>query len=521
MYKVYLADDNELFRESMLQTIDWAKQDCVLVGSAGDGETACRDILRLKPDIVLMDIRMPGMSGLEVASILQQRRERARIILITGYSDFGYAQKGIRVGVFDYLLKPVDDSELQNVIARAIRSLAEIPEQDKPYDVKNSVCRYDQKKNQLFKGALEEDPDMLEELSHAVVEDFCFVHYELLRICPGTGTTEEALPMREWVQSVQSAIAQSGQEGTESCSALFGSALYVLVLYTRFMEPKEDDVCAISFASAILSHTEQDACISISGCHDSFSELSKAVEETEFSYDSRFFIENRKIIHYHSLKSRSIAELYPIMRKEEEAQNALRQNPKEGEAVLEELEEMLKKCDVLDKNVVQSVLTNLAVMMDAMLLEYEKNEPEGRKDEFHSAVQEMLQARTMTETFQILKRYAVKLAVHAESASGTSRSAVAQKIQNYLEEHYAEQISLKDVADYVGLSQGHVCRVLKSETNDTFVNLLNKIRIGKAREMLMAHKYKVYEVAEAVGFTNYAYFYQAYRKYTGEAPTKS
>ena len=141
MYKVYLADDNELFRESMLQTIDWAKQDCVLVGSAGDGETACRDILRLKPDIVLMDIRMPGMSGLEVASILQQRRERARIILITGYSDFGYAQKGIRVGVFDYLLKPVDDSELQNVIARAIRSLAEIPEQDKPYDVKNSVCR--------------------------------------------------------------------------------------------------------------------------------------------------------------------------------------------------------------------------------------------------------------------------------------------------------------------------------------------------------------------------------------------
>ena len=114
----------------------------------------------------------------------------------------------------------------------------------------------------------------------------------------------------------------------------------------------------------------------------------------------------------------------------------------------------------------------------------------------------------------------MKIAVHAQNDSKNSVSAVTARILDYLEQNYAAHLELQDICDYVGLSQGYVCRILKNDTGETFINILNKIRVEKAREMLASHQYKVYEVAEAVGFTNYAYFYQTYRKYTGESPTK-
>ena len=519
MYTIYIADDNELFRESMVKTTDWKALGCVLCGSAGDGETACREILERNPDIVLMDIRMPGMSGLEAASLLRQNGNRSKVILVTGYSDFGYAQKGIRVGVFDYLLKPVDDTELSNVIARAIQTIekekAEAPAPEKPEIVQRGIPQ--EEMNALLSAALDGSEEAPEKMKRLVMDNLCLVHYELLRACPDGAARENEEPMQDWVRRAVAAFARSREEGTLLFHALSGQALYVLLLFTNIKKPGDDDVAAVSLASRALGEAENTLCISISGCHEQFRELADAREETRFSYDSRFFIENRKVIHYRSLQSRSMANLFPIMLKEEEVQNTLRRNPREVGQELTTLEEMLRKEDVLDAAVVRNILTNLAIMMDAVLAEHKKGgEEQGRG---RSAAQEVRGAATLRDAFEVLSRYAVKLSVMAER-EGEDKHLITDRVMAYLEEHYAEHISLGDAADYAGVSQGHLCRVLKSDTNDTFVNLLNRIRIRKAKEMLSSHRYKVYEVAEKVGFTNYAYFYQTYRKYTGEAPTK-
>lgn len=83
-----------------------------------------------------------------------------------------------------------------------------------------------------------------------------------------------------------------------------------------------------------------------------------------------------------------------------------------------------------------------------------------------------------------------------------------------------EHIGLSDAAADAGISESHLCRLLRSETGETFVNILNKIRIQKALELIQSGGYKVYEVAETVGFSNYAYFYQIFKKITGRAPTE-
>ena len=527
MYRVYLADDNDLFRNSLIKTIQWDKIGCELVGSARDGNTAGREIMELLPDIVLMDIRMPGMSGLEIAALLRNEGFDGRVIIITGYSDFGYAQKSIRIGVFDYLLKPVDEHELENVIVRAGEDLERKRggRTEQAWETeKTGVSSGDpegrrQNLDLLLQKGLNGDTTALEEMESAVSSQMCFTLYELLRISPDNPVGLEGSSMEEWTRSVCSLFRQM-PEGMSVCSAIHDKALYVLVYFRMFEVAKDYDIETMRLATQVYQASveeKNDVCISISRCHDKFRDLGEAVKEAEFSFDSRFFIENRHVIHYNSLKSNSMSNIYPIMQKVEEFYGILREKPSEITKSLDEIETMFHAGGCFDLQVLRNILANMAIMINVVLAEHD-DETEDQSLNAGSIIQEMNAASSMDEAFQILRKYGVKVIVRAQGERENSDRAVTDRILDYLDHHYQEHLGLQDVCDYVGFSRGYVCRILKNDTGETFVSLLNKIRIEKAKEMLATHQYKVYEVAEATGFSNYAYFYQAYRKYTGLSP---
>ena len=125
MYKVLLADDNALSRKAVRQSVSWKNNGCKIVGEAENGVKACQMIRELRPDIVLMDIRMPGMTGLEAIRCLKGEGIDSLYILITAYDDFAFAKEGIQLSVFDYILKPVAEKELQRVIQKAVDDLTQ------------------------------------------------------------------------------------------------------------------------------------------------------------------------------------------------------------------------------------------------------------------------------------------------------------------------------------------------------------------------------------------------------------
>lgn len=531
MYRIYLADDNDLFRESLEQTIEWEKMSCMLAGSARDGETAEREILALRPDIVLLDIRMPGVSGLEIAAELSRRGMDTRVIIVSGYGDFGYTQKSIRLGVFDYLLKPVDEHELRDVIARAIADLEDKRGKEPARSILSGVDSVpepviERRENSvLFRSALEGNAAATAQLNRAVTDRLCFVQYELLRICPdGTGMQEQN--MEDWNHILCALLDEiaASEEGVIVETA-FNNALFAAIFFSKLETDRDSDISALRVANMIYERAREqhlNICLSISQCQKDLTGLQDAVRQTEFAYDSRFFIENRHVIHYDSLRSRSMSNLYPIMQRVEKLYDALRTAPTEVTEMLENVEKVCREEQVFDPTVMRSIFVNMGIVMNMKLLDYSGQKK--RNTEQDSGTGELIQklncSGSLDETFQILREIAVKIAVSAQDDRKNSVSAVTARILDYLEQNYAAHLELQDICDYVGLSQGHVCRILKNDTGETFINILNKIRVEKAREMLGSHQYKVYEVAEAVGFTNYAYFYQTYRKYTGESPTK-
>ena len=112
MVKVYLVEDEIIIRQSIKNSIDWEKEGYEFVGDASDGELALPVILKEKPDILITDIRMPEIDGLELIEEVRKQQRSIKCIIISGYSDFSYARKAIQEGVSDYILNPVGDSEL-------------------------------------------------------------------------------------------------------------------------------------------------------------------------------------------------------------------------------------------------------------------------------------------------------------------------------------------------------------------------------------------------------------------------
>lgn len=117
LHRVLIVEDEEIIRLGLASTVDWLSMQCSVVGTAEDGEEGLRMIRELQPDIVIADIRMPGMNGMDM---IEEGRKFANFcsILLTSYSEFEYAQRAVSIQTYEYMLKPLDEGKLREVIAR-------------------------------------------------------------------------------------------------------------------------------------------------------------------------------------------------------------------------------------------------------------------------------------------------------------------------------------------------------------------------------------------------------------------
>ena len=116
MYKVIVVEDETMVRRGIILTINWAALDCVIAGEAANGEEGALLAERLSPDIIVTDVKMPRMDGVEMITRLRKEGCGARFIILTAYGDFKYARSALRLGVSDYLLKPLKDGDLEQAI---------------------------------------------------------------------------------------------------------------------------------------------------------------------------------------------------------------------------------------------------------------------------------------------------------------------------------------------------------------------------------------------------------------------
>ncbi len=166
MLKVVVVEDEALVRKGIVLAVDWAGVGCAVVGEAADGQEGLEVIRRYKPDLIVTDIKMPRMDGLEMVRTLRAEGNDAFVVILTAYSDFSYAQSAVKLGAVDYLLKPFHDGELEAVVERVQRRVRENAAQYDPKVCVLNIQDYVQEKSKYVMEALNyisghyNDPDI-------------------------------------------------------------------------------------------------------------------------------------------------------------------------------------------------------------------------------------------------------------------------------------------------------------------------------------------------------------------------
>ena len=516
MHKIIVADDNHLTIQALKVTVPWEEWGFQLVGCAENGVDALRQISLYHPDIAILDINMPGMTGLEVAKQLLEKKENIIFIFLTAYDEFSYAQTALKIGAFDYLLKPLDNEALKTVLKRAGEEL----NRKRQTAVMRSKLRsdYENWAGHLLQDSINGLTRSVTELEEMLQQEWRPAGYELMLVSSADFLSPERI--EQLTDQIRQCL--SGQEALYQFKYVhtrIKEGFLILLVFQKIQIVRDYDLAALKIANRIVDTggaLEADLFVGISDFSErSLAALPKLYEEAIFSAESRFFLENKTVIHYKSITSKSFRNEYMLSRKMQDMFRILYTEPWDFTNYLEEFIELILQETCYDVKYVKNIFMQIAFTITCSM--QERNTGDCSLKSMETILEDMHKIDSMQSIISYIRTYTAQTIGRIQKEN-SQMSCQGRKVLDFINTHYMENITLYDVAEDAGISESHLCRVLKKETGESFVNILNKIRIQKAQKLLQKGDLKVYEIAEIVGFSNYAYFYQVFKKITGYSP---
>ena len=545
MIKVFLVEDEYAIREGIKRSIHWERDGFELVGEAGDGEVALPKIIKSKPDILITDIRMPFMDGLELSRLVKSEMPDIKIIVLSGYDDFNYAKQAISIGVEEYILKPVSEETLME----ELKKVAEIISKEKQENEAREKYVHDMEEIRILeqqkflhdmidgKLSIQESMALGKKLGIEVTAE-CY-SILLMQVFSGNSGESDIDAYSGIKEDIYSRIkdncndipnvflydqvgdvlcflikADSEEElrdmirrGTESIRKLMKDHMDMLYFMAvgKIVERIRD--VNISYAdasrkfaerymleeSAIFDGTEKKD--KKSGKADPVIEEKAATDKIDLNSIDAGKISQKTILHF--LKNGTIAEVDDFT---EEYFSSI------GYEVMESM--------MLRQYVLVEALLSAAAFMKTVGVEGKELEeilgdtkdPTGYASSVDSA-REYIQKLLNT-----ILEYRNKL-------SDQKYIEIIDKAKEYIQNNYQnEDMSLQSVALKVNVSSNHFSTIFRKETGETFIDFLTGVRMDKAKELLTCTSIKTSEIGFEVGYRDPHYFSYIFKKTQGVSP---
>lgn len=524
--KVFLVEDEMVIRRGIKNSIDWEKEGYIFCGEASDGELAYPMIIKEKPDILITDIRMPFMDGLELCKLVKEELPNIKILILSGYDEFDYAKEAIRLGVTEYLLKPISSGKL----LEALNGVSESIRREK--EDKDLVRKY-----------MEE---MRENTEHEKQKFF-------EQMIAGNLSMADALETGKKYEMNLSAGMYNlllfrftlGEENRKS-GELLGEAEYAIKKLTERLEyvfEFQRDVEGWAFL--LMADNEEQM-------SERVKELSKDLEEIMKNYSTITYfggigqpvarlreLEESFREAERALAARFTMELNRIISVEDirMAQNVDTLDDIEitsfGE--IEKTKTMLEKFlnngaeDEIDEFVdvyinelpeenLKSVLMRQYIIMDAYIVMMSFCEKiEGIEGEMQAQSEELKNSMKTIQTLEEIKNYIrmllKKIIGVRDTISGRRYSDIIEIAKDQIRKTYmSDEISLNTIAAEVGMSPSYFSSIFSKEMGKTFVEYLTEIRMDRAKELLMCSSMKTSEIGYEVGYKDPHYFSYIFKK---------
>lgn len=518
MYQVFIADDEAIIREGLKCILDWEAHGFGISGEAADGEAACREILRLQPDVVLMDIRMPKMLGLDVIRTVMEQGFSGKIIILSGYTDFRYAQQAIRYGVQDYLTKPIDEDEL----ARIVDSVRELLDRDR--------ASRSQDRDALLHNILAGKADLSQLRPEALALSADIYQAVLCGRSKARPATQHS-PAKPEPAFPFAALLHVANEENRFFESLTVQGNELFLLKGSYAVKKFSDLARrLKAGSKDMPPNEASAMehffLAYGEPVPSLAELPRSLREASDLFSRRFFCsENQHIAGHGDLPealpagtAMSLPSLSSPLRDEyagklvDYLQTA---NRDKIASTFEELQGYLP----LVPNTIESVKLflkdlYLRIREELRLLYPNKELPFSGNAEILRLIDES------SYLYEILSFFTGQFEGIMDALGGGTRDSVLDDILRYISHNYAGNITLEGIAPLFGYNSAYLGKIFRKKVGQPFNSYVDQVRIERSKLLLQDPELKVYDVAGQVGYRSVDYFHVKFRKHVGQSPAE-
>jgi two-component system response regulator YesN len=517
MYRILLVDDEIFARQGLRNMIDWASCGFEVIDEAGNGEDALAIIQKHKPDLVITDIRMPVLDGMELIRLtIEEHVYKPSFIIISGYDDFKYAQQAVRFGVHDFILKPIDKNVLESTLLQLHRKL--IIEKSVSYERENLF--HNKMITSLIKGEMDTDA-LMDWSKHLGISLNSQIIYTFIEV-------NDNHPWRlETKQLTQERVNDVIRQGIHNTVHIHRT-IYLhehrnrigFVLTIEDLSELQHDLgkFANQLQKTISEQLEQTVYVYMGSPANSLSELRQAYQTAKEALQYKFLKEDCMCIIYDDVNRFSLNyldmdnRLYQQLTEHIEEHNEMIIH-ETIHAIFWEFQEKKFAPEAVKMTINRCVSSIIKITQQMGIVEQEltKLEPIISWQDLNLSLKEL--KRLFTEF--VMHTTHLLSAVRKENMKGS-----IQKIKSFIEAHYQENISLKSLAVEFYMNSVYLGQLFKKTYGIYFNDYLLQIRVTEAKKLLRQTDMRSYEVAEKVGFSNADYFVTQFEKIEHMTPTE-
>ncbi len=510
MYKVMLVDDEKIILDGISQMIDWASLETQLIGTASNGVDAFEKVKELQPDIVVSDIRMPGMDGLELVAAVHRTYPSIRFVLLSGFGEFDYASRAMQYGVKHYLLKPTNE----NKIAEALKEIVTELESDQQRERFVSTIKQGLQKaiphvkQQVLKEFVtnktygSRDWDYYRELFQFEFESPVRL---LLFQLEGAVEFEHLFAIKNIAEDLLDTTLLSTTIG-DHVLVLVEDTLELSELYRRIHDIRD----------TFLRYYKLDATIALSE-PDGITQARSLYQETLQSLNYRFYLGEGGLITRKDTGARGPETTGHFDFEEEKLTMPVQSGHREeAEQALSQLMDELMRAK-LDIHVTKTYVIQQFVSLLRL------GDPQ-QINRYYGRLSELVGMNTLQAIQELLENTVREIVQYHYERNVVKHTSIVRKVIDIVNEQLGNsELSLNQVAgEMLYMNADYLGKLFKKETGEKFSNYVVKARVKKATELWAANpEIKIFEMAEMLGFgDNPQYFSQVFKKQMGCTPSE-
>ena len=535
MYRVMIVDDEPLILAGIASLLDWKEYGCEISGKAANGQQALKLMEEQKPDIVITDIKMPGMDGIGFMKAVKERGwDDVIFILLTNLEEFSLARQALSLGAVEYLVKmELTEEKLADSLKLAMER-REMKRKAEAAGTAVTVSREEAVRGYIEKlltdggtfsgGASSGNASEASAQNQGEGYDSCLRRPVLAIISFNYGyegfSSDFTREDQKKVISFAENIIEQMVKGYFDHSCLVRRELnsLVLVMSTDGIEDYREQIRSLGekIISVVKDYFEVSVSVAVSSRKESLGEFGALLYEA-MSATNRYF--------YHSLD--------PVVFYSEECETSARHTGSFHIGFLKKdlsqavalndsgrLEEILDQvaCLLREHNPSRQQAVNACANLYFFLSSFFED---GEEPDFPYEVnimEKLGRLGTLGQIIQWINWFKEAVSRILERRRDTRVDKIAEMVREYVMEHYKERITLGQAAEALNISQGYLSTAFKKQSGESFTNYVSAIKIEKAKELIASHQYMMYEVSDLLGFDTPFYFSKVFKKVTGMSP---